>query len=114
MPSELDSHDEALFRCDVVRDGRSARLRALGALDLATVSELDAAVAELLAEGFQRLVLDLSALEFIDSTGLRSILDLDARSRQDGFSVALVPGPRAVQRVFEITGTAPHLRFVEI
>ena len=95
------------------RDGRSARLRALGALDLATVSSLDAEVAELVSEGFRLLVLDLSGLDFINSTGLRCILDLDAYARQDGFSVALVRGPRAVQRVFEVTGTAAHLPFIE-
>jgi anti-anti-sigma factor len=117
MSSESDPHgvpdEEALFRCEISRDGRSARLRVLGALDLATVSSLDAEVAELLSAGFRRLVLDLSGLDFMDSTGLRCILDMDALARQDGFSVALVPGPPAVQRVFEVTGTAGHLRFVE-
>jgi anti-anti-sigma factor len=59
------------------------------------------------------LVLDLANLEFIDSTGLRCILDLEAESRQDGFSIALIQGPPAVRRIFELTKTDTRLRFVE-
>jgi anti-sigma B factor antagonist len=117
MPPESDqcsaSDEEAPFRCEISRDGRAARLRVLGALDLATVSSLAAEVAELRDAGLRRLVLDLSGLKFMDSTGLRCILDMDAAARQDGFSVALVRGPRAVQRVFDVTGTAAHLRFID-
>ena len=51
--------------------------------------------------GFRRLILDLSCLEFIDSTGLRCILECDAEARRDGS--ALIPGSQAVQRVFELT-----------
>jgi anti-anti-sigma regulatory factor len=43
------------------------------------------------------VVLDLSRLGFIDCTGLRCILELDAEARNDGFSIELVPGPPVVQ-----------------
>ena len=43
--------------------------------------------------------------EFIDSTGLRCILDLDAESLQDGFSIALIQGPLP---------RSPHLRAHQI
>ena len=59
-----------------------------------------------------RLILDLSQLEFMDSTGLRLILRWDAEARKDGFSIGLVPGPPVVQRVFELTGTAAALPFI--
>jgi hypothetical protein len=52
-------------------------------------------------------------LGFIDSTGLRCILDLDAESRLDGFSIALIQGPPAVRRVFELTNTDTLLRFIQ-
>ena len=58
-------------------------------------------------------MLDLSALEFMDSTGLRCILEHDSEGRQDGFSVVLVRGPTAVQRVFDITGTTERLTFID-
>jgi hypothetical protein len=34
-------------------------------------------------------------------------------SRQDGFTIALLAGPPAVQRVFELTGTTDQLPFVD-
>ena len=54
-------------------------------------------------------MLDLAELDFIDSTGLRLILELHGEAAQDGFTLALVPGGDAVQRVFDVTGTADVL-----
>jgi anti-anti-sigma factor len=59
----------------------------------------------------RRIVLDLSNLRFIDSTGIRLILAADARSRQDGDRLALIRGPLAVQRVFELTGIVHLMPF---
>ena len=73
---------------------------------------MEARVAALLASGSTRIVLDLAELEFIDSTGLRLILELHGEAARDGYSLALVPGGEAVQRVFEITGTVQALPFV--
>jgi anti-anti-sigma factor len=56
---------------------------------------------------------DLSRLEFIDSTGLRLLLRYDAEARQDGFSFSLTPGPAAVQRIFELSGTFGLLTFTD-
>ena len=43
------------------------------------------------------------------AVGLRLILDWDSEARRDGFSIALIPGPPAVQRVFALTHTLVHL-----
>jgi anti-anti-sigma factor len=111
-PFDRRPTDEEQLRCDVSRDGEGARVRLFGALDLATVSTLDAQIAELRDANVRRVLLDLSSLGFMDSTGLRCILELDSEARQDGFSLLLAPGPAAVQRVFEITGTTEHLPFI--
>ena len=101
------------FRCEVSRQDSSATVRAIGELDLATVPALDDQLAELRDAGIRRLILDLRGLDFIDSTGLRLILEYDALARNDGFSIALIKGPDAVQRIFEITGTTAQLPFVD-
>ena len=88
-------------------------MRLVGALDLATVPVLDAQIAELRTSGIRRIVLDLSALGFMDSTGLRCILEQDMQARQDGFSMVLVPGPSVVQRVFDVTRTTDRLPFID-
>jgi len=64
------------------------------------------------ASDVRRIVLDLSGLQFIDSSGIRLILAADARSRMDGDRLALIRGPQPVQRVFELTGVTDRLPFV--
>ena len=101
------------FRCEVVREHDRARVRAVGELDIATVPILRAQLDSLRDAGFHSFVLDLSTLDFMDSTGLRYILDCDAEARRDGFSISLIRGTRAVQRVFELTDTSAHLKFID-
>lgn len=107
------SRGVAALRCDVSRDHDTASIRTIGELDLATVRSLEAHVAQLRHAGCRHITFDLSDLAFIDSTGLRLLLGFYAESRQDGFTMALVPGPPAVQRLFELTGTRNDLPFVD-
>ncbi len=88
----------------VVRDQRGgATVLALrGELDLHSAGVLLAATTDI-ATG-ARLVLDLSRLAFVDSAGLRALMNLDLRARAEGFELALAaPGP-AVLRVLRLTG----------
>ena len=55
------------------------------------------------------IVLDLQQLEFIDSTGLRSILAALEACRGRGQEFAITPGSQQVQRLLRITGVAEHL-----
>ena len=100
------------FSCEVQPVRGAVRVRPHGELDAVTCPLLEAQIGELRAAGVRRLILDLSQLDFMDSTGLRLILRWDAEARKDGFSVELVPGRPGVQRVFELTGTATALPFV--
>jgi anti-sigma B factor antagonist len=50
------------------------------------------------------LVLDLSALKFIDSPGLRMLLTLHGEARDDGLDFAVVCGSGGVRRVLRETG----------
>jgi anti-anti-sigma factor len=55
----------------------------------------------------------LSDLAFMDSTGLRFLIQCYAESGEDGFTMALLAGPPAVQRVFELTDTTTRLPFID-
>lgn len=101
------------FRCETSRRHDSACIVAIGDLDLDTTPILRAEIHALRAGGCKRVTVDLSRLEFMGSTGLRCILDYDAEARRDGFTLALVPGPPAVQRVFELTRTVGRLSFID-
>jgi anti-sigma B factor antagonist len=59
------------------------------------------------------LVLDLRRLSFMDSTGLRVILSADSRAQKDGRRLAIIQGPDAVRRVFQIKRLDERLDIVE-
>ena len=61
----------------------------------------------------KRIVVDLSDVEFIDSTGLRLIVSADARSRREGRLLELVKGPDRVHRVFRMTLMNERLAFID-
>ena len=94
----------------MVDDG-TVSLALEGELDLAGAPEMEASLAAAERDGPTRMVVDLSRLQFIDSTGLRLLLQADARAKEQGYELVLRPGAQAVQRVFEVTGALAILRF---
>lgn len=80
-----------------------------GELDLGTVSSLDETVKRFPVESGKDLLLDLSGLDFMDSTGLNLVLRFWSRCQQSGHGFRLVPGP-GVQRLLEISGLMRELR----
>lgn len=86
-----------------------------GALDLATAERLEQAIAAAerrVADG--RLVLDFSALEFMDSTGLQVLLDADVRAAAEGRALEVVTGDGAARRVLELADALPRLKVTRI
>ncbi len=75
-----------------------------GELDLATVGEVYAEFNALVQEGICHISLDLSGLEFVDSTGLSAFVT--EHNRVEGMGGELIifsPRPR-VRRLFEVSG----------
>lgn len=64
------------------------------------------------ARGSAVVILDLSELTFMDSTGLHVIFSARARLAEAGRRLVVVPGSQQVQQIFEITGTKHHFEFV--
>lgn len=94
------------------REGTTLVVRPRGEIDMATVDLLRAAVDAESAAG-DDLTLDLREVGFMDTSGLRYVLELNDRCRRDGCNLRLVRGPTAVQRVFEVSGLEPRLPFVD-
>lgn len=84
-----------------------------GEIDIATAAEVSGRLREVMEAGFQRVVLDLREVSFIDSSGLRAVIEARAASQETEVEFALVPGPEAVQRLFEVTGTKAILNFID-
>jgi len=97
----------APFRADVAIGHDEAIVKLAGELDIDSADALERTVAELHTTGHDRIVVDLSRVEFIDSTGLRVLLGLHRSSEREGRLLGLVRGPRPVHRMFELTATAP-------
>jgi anti-sigma B factor antagonist len=109
----LDPQVPDSFRCELEPERERVRIRPIGEIDMATVPDVETRLREVTAAGFKQVTLDLRAVCFLDSSGLRMILEWDARSRADGFSFALVAGPPIVQRLFDLTNTTELLSFID-
>jgi anti-sigma B factor antagonist len=101
------------FRVDVEPDRESVRVAPVGELDIATVDKLQSEVSRLLGTGFERIVLDLRGVRFLDSTGLRLVLELDAAAKADSHELCVIRGSDVVHRIFEVTQVADRLHFIE-
>ncbi len=85
----------------------------IGELDLSSVPKVQEELRRVEAKSPPTVVLDLSKLSFLDSTGLRCIVTADERAREDGRRVVIVRGPDPVQRVFTITRLEERLEMVD-
>jgi anti-sigma B factor antagonist len=85
----------------------------VGELDLSSVAKVQEELRRIEASAPATLVVDLSKLTFLDSTGLRCIVTADERARAEGRRIVIVRGPDAVQRVFAITRLDDRLEMVD-
>lgn len=104
------SVDQSFQVRDVAQRGRHT-LVLIGELDIAPVADLEARVLRLCADGASSLVIDLSGLTFMGSTGIRMILWAREVCAESGCEFFVVPGPPSVQRLFEMTGLLDQLPF---
>lgn len=95
---------EARYFAARVSTGVEAQIEVRGELDLASVPTFEAAVRELDLSSHRRVVLDLGRLAFIDAAGLHAVLDLHEECVNVSTALTILPGPRHVQRVFELAG----------
>jgi anti-anti-sigma factor len=95
---------------DAVSGGRHTLVLS-GELDLVSAGALEAMLLLLGSEGVSGVALDLSKLTFMDSTGLRAVLCAKQVAESHGYEFLVVPGPRNIQRLFELTGLLEVLPF---
>ena len=103
---------EILEVTTVDRDG-FVHVGLVGELDLSTVGKVQEELRRVEESAPPTLVIDLSRLTFLDSTGLRCIVTADERARDAGRRMVIVRGPDPVQRVFAITRLEERLEMVD-
>lgn len=87
----------------IERSEAATVVRLRGDLDLATSSRLHGAATDDLLEGL--VVVDLAALSFCDSSGLRVLLDLRRRAEEGAAGLRLAGPTTEVDRMLELSGT---------
>lgn len=98
---------------EVRRDGDAAVVTARGDIDLSTLAKATAVLDEArVGAGF--VILDLREVRFMDTSGLRLIIEEQQRAASRGYRFAVCRGSHRVQRLLEIAGLAgDHELFVE-
>jgi anti-sigma B factor antagonist len=91
------------FEVTVRRSSGTAVVQVAGELDLASAPAL-ADVLRSLEPPCDRVILDLSGLAFIDSTGLRLAITEHRRAELDGFDFVVAGATEPILRVLRITG----------
>ena len=90
---------EGLLRIRVANEAGDWSLELHGELDLSNAQALEREIRSAEASGDGSITIDLSGLDFMDSSGLHVILEAHHRSRLSS-RLRLLKGPRAVQTVF--------------
>lgn len=84
--------------------GERAVVRAAGEVDLETAPRLGDQALDALRTVSPHLVLDLSGVTFMDSTGLKVLLSIQRRADLAGGSLVIAAASRSVRRILGLTG----------
>ncbi len=88
---------------ETTRIGSHDVIVAAGEIDLASASRVESAIEEFAG---QEVVLDLRGVEFMDSAGLKVLLNQRSRLEDSGGALRLVVGEGAVMRLLELTNVS--------
>src|SRR4051812_32656061 len=98
---------------DGAMDSRIHLVAPQGEIDLATANELKNSLLDAIETNARCLIVDLSDVSFVDSTGLGVLLFVQRRMEASGGRIVTVCGDPLVRRIFEVTGVMSVLSVVE-
>jgi anti-sigma B factor antagonist len=101
---------EPHFQVEVSSEGPQAVLALKGELDVSSSAALEDELQRL--SGASVVILDLTQLDFIDSTGLGVLVKTHQRMREDGDKLAVIEGVGQVKRLLELTGLDQQLTLI--
>ena len=98
------AHDTLGIDVTSTNEGKTQIFALHGSLDIATSPTLRAALLEAADHAGHLLVVDLSQLDFLDSTGLGALIGAHKRASESDGSVRLVAKEGQILRLLRITG----------
>ena len=100
------------FAVRIVRERGAARLVPTGELDVATVPDLEAAFGEAFSDvTVEMIVVDLTQLDFMDSTGINLLMRMNEACRHVD-RLRIINGAPSVVRVLDLTGVRSQLPII--
>jgi anti-sigma B factor antagonist len=84
--------------------GQAATIALTGEFDMYGEADATLALETVLAEEPESVIVDLSGLTFMDSSGIRWLVMTRRRCLAEGRRLLIVPGVQAVHRVFTLCG----------
>jgi anti-anti-sigma factor len=95
------------------REGDVHTIALSGEMDLSNAGEVERELMQAESTDAPTIVIDLSELTFMDSTGIRLLIAADARSRADSCRLRVTRPPAPVFRVLCIAGVDGMLPFAD-
>jgi anti-sigma B factor antagonist len=98
------SHDELTIDVKSEKHGEALVFKLRGSLDLATAPTVRAALTDAAGDSNRHLIVDLTQIEFLDSTGLGALIGAHRRASEHNGSLRLVVTEGPIARLLNITG----------
>jgi anti-sigma B factor antagonist len=98
------THDELSIDLKTEDAGDTLVFRLRGSLDLATAPTVRAALNDATDNDSHHIIVDLTQLEFLDSTGLGVLIGAHRRAAEHGGSLRLIVHDGSIARLLNITG----------
>ena len=105
--------EETCFTLLAERDGTTLCLTLSGNFDRAAIGHVERALERARKLPLEHVVLDLSALTFLDLAGLKTILSVDRRAQAEAFGVTVVRPRGLANRVFTLTRAGETLSMTD-
>ena len=104
-----DAAEQGNLVLTTTREGTSVLVAVAGELDAHSAPSLDQLADEPAVDGYMHFTLELSQTTFIDSSGLRSLIELQNRLKESGDGALALQAPAdPVTRLLRITGLGEH------
>jgi anti-sigma B factor antagonist len=105
---------DGLLTIEVGPQHETCLMRVTGELDLSSAATFERELHRVLADGqLKSVILDLADLEFIDSSGLQSLVRLTRWSRQDGDHLRVIPPEGEADAVLRLSGIRDLLPLIQ-
>lgn len=101
---------EGALKIKITEEGAETVITVGGRLDTNTSPEFEQVVAPVLASSVSRIKLDLGALGYVSSSGLRQFLRIQKNIAQKKGALRLAGMNPAIREVFDVTGFSALFR----